>query len=338
MMRAINFIAAAAMLSLSLFGDSAERDAGIAAFNAGKYSVALEKLSLAARDKSDKTAQLFLALTEAATGNCQAALPALVAEPLDRMGGIAAVKCYSSAGDVAHEFAILDELLRKYPNDADVLYLSAKEHMKAFNGATFAMFQRTPSSYRVHELSGEIFEVQNRFEDAVAEYRKAIEMNPAAPDLHFRLGRALLLENHSEEMLQAAAKEFQAELKLNPEDASCQFQLGQIAQVETKPEDARAHFEAALKLSPNFVQALLALGKMESANKNYARAIELLSKAAQLEPTNEAAHYALLTAYRNSGQMQKAKEEKTILDKLQQPDDGEFSNFLKKLGEKPAQP
>ena len=210
--------------------------------------------------------------------------------------------------------------------------------MQAFNNATFAMFQRTPSSYRVHELSADIFEVQNRFDEAVAEYRKAIELNPAAPDLHFRLGRALLLEGHSPELLAQAASEFRTELTLNPEDASCPFQLGQIALVETKTADAKAYFEAALKLAPDFVQALLALGKLESSARNYPRAIELFSRVTQLEPANETAHYALLTAYRDSGQMQKAKDEKATLDKLQKPEEGEFSNFLKKLGEKPAQP
>jgi hypothetical protein len=33
--------------------------------------------------------------------------------------------------------------------------------------------------------------------------------------------------------------------------------------------------------------------------------------------------------------MDKAKSEKAILDKLQKPPEGEFSDFLKKLGEKP---
>jgi len=337
-MRVTRFTLGAAVAAPLLFADSAQREAGIAAFNAGKYSVALQDLAAAAADKTDLTAQLFLALTQAATNNCAAAIPTLTREPLDRLGGIAAVKCYSNSGDTAHEFSLLQQLQEQFPNDADVLYLSARQHMKAFNDATFAMFQRTPSSYRVHELSADIFEVQNRFDDAIAEYRKAIELNPSAPDLHFRLGRALLLQSHSPEVLEQAASEFRLELKLNPEDASCQFQLGQIAQVESKPSDARTHFELALKLAPDFIQAMIALGKIESADKNYARAIELLGRATQLEPSNEAAHYALLTAYRNSGQIDKAKAEKAALDKLQKPEDGEFADFLKKLGEKPAQP
>lgn len=304
-------------------------DDGIQAFKEGRYSEALTKL----KDAKDPTGRAFLALTQAALGDCKSALPGLTvsyAEPtLSRLTGLAAVKC-----DSAHAFTLIQQLEERFPNDPDVLYTAARLHMKAFNDATFAMFQRAPASYRVHELSAEIFEVQNRYSDAVAEYRKAIEMNPNAPDLHFRLGRALLLQSHDPAVLDLAANEFRSELKLSPEDGACEFQLGQIAQVQGKTAEAKAHFERALELSPSFVQALIALGKLCSQEKDYKRAISLLSRATALQPTNETAHYALLTTYRDSGDMEKAKAEKEILDKLQKPPEGEFSEFLKKLGEK----
>ena len=54
-----------------------------------------------------------------------------------------------------------------------------------------------------------------------------------------------------------------------------------------------------------------------------------------VQPANEAAHYALMMTYRDSGQLEKAKSEKAVLDRLQRPPEGEFTQFLKKLGEKP---
>ncbi len=331
-MRAISLALACTLLAAGSF-----RDEGIAAFNEGRYSVALEKLKQAST--GDITAQTFLGLTEAALGQCSAALPKLTAVPgseanLYRLSNLAAAKCYSATGNETKTFAVLDQLQRKFPNDADVLYLTARLHMKAFNDATYAMFQRTPGSYRVHELSAEIFEVQNRYGEAVAEYRKAIELNASAPDLHFRLGRALLLESHNPDSLHKARQAFEDELKVNPEDGACEFQLGQIAQVEGQKQEARAHFEHALALAPNFVQALIALGKMDTQEKQLDRAIARLTRATDLQPSNETAHYALLTAYRDAGDMDKAKAEKAKLDRLQKPPEGEFSDFLKKLGEK----
>ncbi len=311
---------------------------GIQAFKEGRYSLALEKLKRA----DDPTSRAFLAMTEAALGNCTTALPGLLAASASdgdayRLSRITAVKCYSSGGEPTKAFTLLADLEKQFPNDADVLYLSAKLHMKAYNDATFAMFQRVPSSYRVHELSGEIFEVEERYSDAASEYRKAIEANPKAPELHYRLGRAILLESHTQEALDKAAAEFQSELKLSPEDSACDFQLGQIAQVEGRTAAAKPYFERAIDISPKFVQALIALGKIESQEKRYVRAIELLTRATELQPSNETAHYTLLMAYRDSGQMDKANAEKATLDRLQKPPESEFSDFLKKLGEKPPQ-
>jgi tetratricopeptide (TPR) repeat protein len=323
-------------------GDSA-RQQGMEAFKDGRYSVASVKFREALRLSSDRTTKIFAALTQAALGNCNTALPELTARPepedqvLYRMASLAAVKCYSTKHDEAGAFSLLQRLRQRFPDDPDVLYTAAKLHMKAFNDATFAMFQGAPSSYRVHELSAEIFEVQNRYEQAVAEYRKAIALKPNAPDIHYRLGRALLLQSHDPASLDLAAEEFRSELKVSPEDGACEFQLGQIAQVQGKSSDAKLHFERAVALSPTFVAGLIALGKVKSEEKDYGKAVELLSRATQIQPENETAHYALITAYRNAGQMDKAKAEKAILDRLQKPPEGEFSNFLKKLGEKPPE-
>jgi predicted Zn-dependent protease len=310
-------------------------DDGIAAFKEGRYSLALVKL----KNAKDPTGLAFLALAQAATGDCKTALAGMAVlqgqDPtVQRLVGLAQVKCYSATGDNAHAFVLSDQLQKQYPSDADVLYMAAKLHMKAFNDATFAMFQRTPASYRVHELSAEIFETQNRFAEAIPEYRKAIELNPNAPDLHFRLGRAMLLQSHDSRALDEATAEFQAELKLSPEDSACEFQLGQIALVKSNYTEAKTRFERALTLSPKFVQAQISLAKAYLQEKNYGEAIRLLTQATQAQPANESAHYSLLTAYRNAGQMDKAKEEKAVLDRLQKTPEGEFSDFLKKLGEK----
>jgi len=313
---------------------------GITAFNQGRYSAALGLFEKAAHS-GDKQASVYLALTQAASNNCEAALPVLSTESkttegdLPRLAGLAAARCYSTAGNAASSLALVEDLKTRYPADPDVLYVAADAEMKAFNDTTFAMFQRTASSYRVHQLSARIFEIQNRFSDAVAEYKKAIQLNPKAPDLNFRLGRAILLESHSPQALQSASAAFAAELKISPEDSASEFQLGQIAQVQGNTAGAQQHFEQALKLSPSFVTAMVTLATLHTHQRQYDQAITLLNRAVALQPANEGAHYALLTAYRDAGQMDKAKAEKATLDRLQKPPDTEFSDFLKKLGDKP---
>lgn len=315
---------------------------GISAFQQGRYVEASRLLQDAVgRDPADEHARTFLALARAASGHCAEANGDLTAgfrssanPDLARLAGLALVQCMITGGDTDKALTVATQLEAKYPDDADVLYQAARLHMKAFNDVTHRMFEKTPASYRVNQLSAEIFETQNRFTEAVAEYRKAIAKNPQAVNLHFRLGRAILLESHDPEALARAQKEFEAELALNPSDAAAEFQIGQILNATSKPAEALAHFEKALDLSPDFVEAALAIGKMRIQAKQYSAAIPLLEHVVAVQPNHEGGHYNLMLAYRNSGRMDKAREEQQVLEKLQRPPEGEFTDFLKKLGEK----
>jgi tetratricopeptide (TPR) repeat protein len=349
MMPATKWLLTAALaLALPLqAADNAADDAakqGIAAFQQGHYVEACRLLQDAVKSHpADEHARTFLALARAGAGHCSDALPDLpanfadTADPdLARLAGLALAQCYTSLGDTDKAVPVAIRLEAKYPADADVLYLAAKLYMRAFNDTTRRMFEKTPASYRVNQLSAEVFETQNRFSDAVSEYRKAIAKNPQALNLHFRLGRAMLLESHDPEALSQARKEFEAELALNPGDAAAEFQIGQILNAQNQPAAALPHFAKALELSPDFAEAALAVGKIRVQAKQYAEAIPLLERVVKLDSRNEAAHYNLMLAYRNSGQIDKAKEEQQEIEKLQHPPEGEFSDFLKRLGEKQA--
>jgi len=332
----------ALMLAAPLFGAADQATArGIAAFQQGRYADASRELQEAVRQNpADEHARAFLALTRAATGHCSEAVPELsdrfhqANDPvLGRLAGLALSQCLVTQSNLREAVAVVSQLEAKYPADADVLYQAARVYMKAFNDATFQMFQKTPSSWRVNQLSGEIFETQGKFAEAASEYRKAIEKNPNALNLHFRLGRAMLLESHEPEAMDRAKKEFETELALNAEDAAAEFQIGQILGAQNKADQALAHYERALALSPDFAEAALAVGRARVQAKNYAEAIPLLEHTVVLQPTNEAAHYTLMLAYRNSGQMDKARHEQQELEKLQRPPEGEFTDFLNRLGE-----
>jgi tetratricopeptide (TPR) repeat protein len=315
---------------------------GIEEFRQGKYGDAQATLEQALKQKpGDPHARTFLALSRAATGGCDVAANELSAAfttspdaDLRRLAGLALAQCHLAHNRLDAALAVVVELEKQFPADADVLYQAAKLHMKAWNDVVFQMFQKTPASYRVNQISAEIFEVQGRYSDAVAEYRKAIEKNPAAVNLHFRLARALLMQSHAGEASNEAREQFAAELKLNPNDAVAEYEIGQILVAENQPQEAAPRFERALALAPDFAEALLAVARLRSEAKRYDDAIQLLERAVRLQPENESVHYNLMLAYRNVGRPADALREKEVIDKLQRPPAGEFTEFLKKLGEK----
>lgn len=308
---------------------------GIAAFHRGDYKAARLNLE---RTPNDPQARLFLALVKAATGECEAAAPDLAkafsSGENRRLAGLALAQCHVTAKRFTEAGAVIAQLEKEFPADADVLYVSADYHMKAWNDAIYRMYQKAPSSFRVDQLSAEVFETQGKYTEAIAEYRKAIAKNPKAINLHYRLGRALLQQSHDPSVLNQARKEFEAELSLNPSDAVAEYQVGQILTAEQKKPEAAAHLERAAELRPDFPEALIAVAKLRSDAKRYPDAIALLERTVKLQPRNETAHYNLMMAYRNAGRAADAQREKAELDKLQKPPEGEFTDFLKRLGDK----
>jgi tetratricopeptide (TPR) repeat protein len=311
---------------------------GIAEFNRGQYAAAETWLAKAPDSEQRRT---FLALTRAATGRCSDIERALAEQfekgedpELRRLAGLAWTQCQISLGHSDNAIPVLTRLKTLYPADADVLYQSARLYMRGWNDALYEMFQKAPGSYRVNQISAEVFEIQNRYQEAAAEYRKAIEKNPAALNLHFRLGRDLLLESHSPENLALARAEFEKELELNPADSVAEYEVGQISLTTQQPAQAMRHFERAAAISPDFAEALQALARLRLEAKQYGESITLLEKVVRLQPANESAHYSLMLVYRDSGRAADAAREQAELDKLQQTPQGEFTDFLKRLGEK----
>src|SRR5690349_21915959 len=188
---------------------------GIAEFNRGEYQSARTHLEQA---PDDPRAKVFLALTRAAMGECQTAAPELERQfataedaTLRRLSGLALAQCYIAAKRFDAAEPVVAQLEKDYPADADTLYVSASLHMKAWNDAVYRMYQNAPASYRANQLSAEIFETQGKYGEAVAEYRKAIQKNAKAINLHYRLGRAILLQSHEPANLEEARQEFEAE-------------------------------------------------------------------------------------------------------------------------------
>lgn len=312
-------------------------------YGKGQYKAAEARLGqFVQTNPNNETARAILALTRAATGRCLEATSGLDSAvqntenpTLGRLAGLALARCQIAAQQFDNAFEVLYRLKQLYPGDADVLYETARAQMKAWNEVVREMFEKTPASFRVNQLSAEIFEIQGKYSEAIAEYRKAIEKAPNTLNLHYRLARALLMESHEPAALEAARKEFEAELELNANDAVAHYQIAQILEAQQKSTEALPSLERAVELDPEFPEALIALGRARLAAGRHDDAIALLEKAVQLAPQSESAHYTLMLAYRNAGRREDAQRQSQRLNELQKSPEGEFTEFLKRIGEQP---
>lgn len=124
---------------------------------------------------------------------------------------------------------------------------------------------------------------------AIAPLRKAVELLPSQSRPRFLLGTA---EERSGD-LNAAAKSFEAGLRLDPRDAQAMSHLGNLYLRLKRPAEAEAKFRSALQADPksepaalNLAEALDAQGKPEAA--------EAYQNYLQLRPEDPAARARLI--------------------------------------------
>ena len=89
---------------------------------------------------------------------------------------------------------------------------------------------------------------KGQFDEAIAHYQMALEIKPDAPQTHYRLGIALARRGRADEAL----AHFQRALEIKPDDAEAHYQIGLVLADRGRLAEAIAHYQKALELEPNY--------------------------------------------------------------------------------------
>jgi tetratricopeptide (TPR) repeat protein len=311
---------------------------GITLYALGEPAQAIKPLqSSLAADPTQGEAETFLGLSLADLGQCREALPLLkrcFAAQLDskvrRLIGLSLLGCSANSSSSDDAVDMARQLKKLYPDDPDVLYHVAELYSALSKETVNDLFQKHPDSFRVHELAGEALEAQNNDGQALIEYRKAVELNPKAPHLHYRIA-AILLRAKKDTSDAQALEHFKQEILANPSDSPSEYQIAEILRRQNQLDAAFAHFLRALELNPVFVEAHLGLAKVHLSRHQANEAIVQLRAAVQLAPQDPAPHYSLMLAYRELGRMEDANREMAIVGDLNAKKRTEFNLSLHTL-------
>lgn len=290
---------------------------GSAYYEAGNPQDATAPLREALKLKPGLTqARYLLGASLAETGRCRGALADLkqadlhVTNPeLQKRIGMDGVNCSMELDRQRDAIDFLQRLRRRFPRDAEVLYMSVHVFSDLSTRASQALLTADPGSYQVHELNAEALESQDKWDQAESEYKKVLAMKPDLPGIHFLIGRLILTKPKTAATFQDARKEFEAELKVDPHNAGAEFVLGELALHSQDYQTAIARFSKAATYNPNFPNAQIELGRALIAVHQPGKAIVPLESAVKLQPQNPSAHYLLAMAYRGAGRMPEAKKQ-----------------------------
>jgi predicted Zn-dependent protease len=279
----------------------------ILAFACGA-AMGAEPQGAAKTQAADPLATARKAVTLAERGRCSEALPVLRRQ-LGRLqdmafryrAAFAVARCAMSVNDAPAAAEALALLRRDFPDDAEVLYVSARYFAQLGELSAQALMQRYPNSPQLGKLNAEALESKQMWKEAIEAYRKVLAQDPKATGIHFRIATILLDTTADAESVAQARKEIDAELVVNPDHAAAVFVLGEIARREGDWEEAIRRFSQASRMDAGFLEANLALGTSLNAAGRHAEAVAPLERYVQNVPENPAGHHQLALAYSRTG-------------------------------------
>ncbi len=169
--------------------------------------------------------------------------------------------------------------------------------------------------YRHYNLAAEMAR-NGDYQGAIAEWKKALELNPDEPSVHLSLGVTLARLGR----LNEAVNEYQKALQRPPNGARVEFRLGSALGDAGKPDEAIARYdyalallrlsrideaqqsvEAALRADGDLAEAHELLGQILSRKAQWAEAAREFQKALELEPELSRAHLGLASVLTEQG-------------------------------------
>ncbi|HXI43104.1 MAG TPA: tetratricopeptide repeat protein [Bryobacteraceae bacterium] len=226
-----------------------------------------------------------------------------------RLIGLDLLRAYQGLQQYGKAAMLGEDLLRRYPKDPEIVYQVSRLHAGRSYQLMKQLVQTAPDSYWVHVANAQVHESLQRYDLAQQEYRKAIELNPTAPGAHYGLGRAILGGSKDAQSIDEAMREFERELAVSPENASAEFELGEIARERGQLDVAREHLSKAVGYTPDFFEAQMGLARVLLKQRKPREAIPHLEQAVRLEPRDTLPHYLLATAHKSLGNAAAADRE-----------------------------
>jgi tetratricopeptide (TPR) repeat protein len=260
------------------------------------------------------------AVSLAESGHCAEAMPLLkksirqiADKDLRKRIGLDGVHCAMTHNAPYESLAFVEVLVREFPRDPEVLYVVTHAFSDLSLLSSQNLMREAPFSFQVHELNAEALEVQGKWDEAAAEYRRILEINPFLPGIHARLGRALISRPQpSPEVIEQAKKQFEEELEIDPKNASAEYVLGELAKGANDLSAAIHHYSRATKLDTTFAEAYLGLGTVLVTTKRFAEAIPPLEIYENLAPDSPSGHFQLALAYTGVGRKEDANREAAL--------------------------
>jgi tetratricopeptide (TPR) repeat protein len=210
------------------------------------------------------------------------------------------------AGRTADAERLYLEIIQRRPQAAEprrrlgVLYGQTGRHAQAIDHIAAAA-RLAPRAEYFQDL-GQTYLMAQRVDDAVAAFRRAVALDPAAVPPRVALGTVLQQTGAAAE----AIGHLQEAAALAPGAFAAHYNLGVALAAEGRADEAIAAYRQALMIEPNSPAALANLGIVLKEEKKFDEAIDCYRRALAAAPDIPSLHSNLAVALRQTGELRAA--------------------------------
>ncbi|MBX9254313.1 tetratricopeptide repeat protein [Desmonostoc muscorum CCALA 125] len=208
-------------------------------------------------------------------------------------------KAAHDAGDYQKAENIWRQLLKREPNNAEAHYrLGRTLRDQQRSDEAIAEFREAirlnpKHSYAYNGLGTVLQWNQNKLDEAVTAYRQAIELDHNNHYAYFNWGNALVEKNQPDE----AIKLFIQAIKIEPNSPFNYHSLGTAYRLKKNFDAAIAAYRKAIDLYPSYSDAYVSWGNTLAEEKRFNEAIQVYLEAVKVDSQNAYVYNSLGRAY-----------------------------------------
>ncbi len=159
------------------------------------------------------------------------------------------------------------------------------------------MLALTPDSAILHYGLGVELQSQDRFDEAIDRYRRAIEIKPYYAEAHYNLATVL----RSQEKINEAISHYRQAIQVKPDYAAAYYNLAMALESQGKLDKAVSYYYEALKYQPDDIESHNNVGIIFVSQGRFDEAIKHFRRALQARPDDINSHFNLGIALKSKG-------------------------------------
>jgi tetratricopeptide (TPR) repeat protein len=202
------------------------------------------------------------------------------------------IRTYARCSVWENGLILWSDVIDKYPtvavayNNRGGALMNEKRYEEALNDYNKAIELR-PNYYDAYNNRGILHSEIQKKQEALRDYNKAIEFGPNHPEVYSNRGLLFMEFNKYKEAL----SDFNKAIELQPDYSLAYYNRGLLAMNQGKNPQAYSDYAMAIKLNPAYVEAYINRGVLFHNENKFDEAITEYNKAAELQPANPQIYY-----------------------------------------------